>query len=91
MKEAANAGKLIDTNAPVDVGTESNMLHDFELSISLAELKKFGGTQEERRSVFFDRKQKVEATIGYQVPENDGRKHLLTLSISDYKRRRGLL
>ncbi|CAI8600527.1 unnamed protein product [Vicia faba] len=91
LKEAANAGKLIDTNAPVDVGTESNMLHDFELSISLAELKKFSGTQEERRSVFFDRKQKIEATIGYQVPENDGRKHLLTLSISDYKRRRGLL
>ncbi|XP_058760461.1 protein RTF1 homolog [Vicia villosa] len=91
LKEAANAGKLIDTNAPVDVGTESNMLHDFELSISLAELKKFDGTQEERRSVFFDRKQKIEATIGYQVPENDGRKHLLTLSISDYKRRRGLL
>lgn len=91
LKEAANAGKLIDTNAPVDVGTESNMLHDFELSISLAELKKFGATQEERKSVFFDRKQKIEATIGYQVPENDGRKHLLTLSISDYKRRRGLL
>ncbi|CAK8575287.1 unnamed protein product [Lathyrus sativus] len=91
LEEAANAGKLIDTNAPVDVGTESNVLHDFELSISLAELKKFGGTQEERRNVFFDRKQKIEATIGYQVPENDGRKHLLTLSISDYKRRRGLL
>ncbi|GAU09999.1 hypothetical protein TSUD_388310 [Trifolium subterraneum] len=28
LKEAADAGKLIDTTAPVDVGTESNILHD---------------------------------------------------------------
>ncbi|XP_027186810.1 protein RTF1 homolog [Cicer arietinum] len=91
LEAAANAGKLIDTIAPVDCGTESNMLHDFELSISLVELKSFGGKQELRRNVFFDRKQKIEATVGYQVPENDGRKHALTLTISDYKRRRGLL
>jgi RNA polymerase-associated protein RTF1 len=91
LKEAADAGKLIDTTAPVDVGTESNMLHDFEVSISLAELKKFGKGQELRKDVFFARKQKIEAIVGYQVPENDGRKHPLTLTISDYKRRMGLL
>jgi len=91
LKEAANAGKLTDTIAPVDVETESNMLHDFELQISLAELQKFGSGEEQRRNVFFARKQKIEATIGYQVPENDGRKHHLTLTISDYKRRMGLL
>jgi len=91
LKEAANAGKLTDTIAPVDVETESNMLHDFELQISLAELEKFGSGEEQRRNVFFARKQKIEATIGYQVPENDGRKHHLTLTISDYKRRMGLL
>ncbi|RHN59547.1 hypothetical protein MtrunA17_Chr4g0014471 [Medicago truncatula] len=40
---------------------------------------------------FFARKQKIEATIGYQVPQNDGKKHHLTLTISDYKKRIGLL
>jgi RNA polymerase-associated protein RTF1 len=87
---AADAGKLIDTNAPVDLGTASNVLHTFDLPISLAALQEFGGAKG-----LFDgymaRKQKIEAAMGYKVPDNDGRRHALTLSVSDYKRRRGLL
>ncbi|RCV25832.1 hypothetical protein SETIT_5G197300v2 [Setaria italica] len=61
---AADAGKLIDINAPVDLGTESNVLHTFELPISLSALQEFGGAKG-----LFDgymvRKQKIEATMGY--------------------------
>ncbi|KAF9618825.1 hypothetical protein IFM89_002693 [Coptis chinensis] len=35
------------------------------------------------------RKQRIEATIGRKVPENDGKRHALTLTVSDNKRRRG--
>ncbi|KAI3798065.1 hypothetical protein L1987_33333 [Smallanthus sonchifolius] len=90
LEAAADAGKLVDTNAPVDQGTESNMLHDFDLPISLAVLQKFGGAHGVQAG-FMARKQRIEATVGCQVPENDGRRHALTLSVSDYKRRRGLL
>ncbi|TKY61575.1 RTF1-like protein [Spatholobus suberectus] len=90
LQAAADAGKLIDTNAPVDGGTESNMLHDFDLPISLVELKSFGGPQGLKNG-FLSRKQKIEATVGCRVSENDGSRHALTLTISDYKRRRGLL
>lgn len=90
LQAAAKAGKLVDTFAPVDGGTESHTLHDFDLEISLAELKNFGGAQG-LKNAFLARKQKIEATIGCQVPENDGSRHALTLTISDYKRRRGLL
>ena len=90
LEAAANAGKLVDTMAPVDRGTESNMLHDFDLPISLAALMDFGGPQGLRNG-FLARKQKIEATVGMRVPENDGGRHALTLTISDYKRRRGLL
>jgi RNA polymerase-associated protein RTF1 len=87
---AADAGKLVDTNAPVDLGTESNAMHTFELPISLSVLEQYGGPKG-----LFDgymaRKQKIEATMGFKVPDNDGRRHALTLSVSDYKRRRGLL
>ncbi|KAK1366140.1 RNA polymerase-associated protein RTF1 [Heracleum sosnowskyi] len=87
---AADAGKLVDTSAPVDQGTESNMLHNFELPISLDLLQKFGGAQGAQAG-FMARKQRIEATVGCRVPENDGRRHAQTLTISDYKRRRGLL
>ncbi|XP_068643033.1 protein RTF1 homolog [Aristolochia californica] len=90
LEAAAGAGKLVDTKAPVDQGTESNSLHYFELPISLAGLQKFGGAQGAHLG-FIARKQKMEATIGFQVPENDGRWHTLTLTVSDYKRRRALL
>ncbi|KAL8201765.1 hypothetical protein R6Q57_010912 [Mikania cordata] len=90
LEAAADAGKLVDTNAPVDQGTESNMLHDFDLPISLAALQRFGGAHGVQAG-FMARKQRIEATVGCQVPENDGRRHALTLSVSDYKRRRGLL
>ncbi|KAJ9690402.1 hypothetical protein PVL29_012850 [Vitis rotundifolia] len=90
LEAAADAGKLVDTSAPVDQGTESNTLHDFELPISLAGLQKFGGPQGALAG-FMARKQRIEATVGCRVPENDGRRHALTLTVGDYKRRRGLL
>uniref|UniRef100_A0A2P2JRI6 RNA polymerase-associated protein RTF1 n=1 Tax=Rhizophora mucronata TaxID=61149 RepID=A0A2P2JRI6_RHIMU len=90
LEAAADAGKLVDTSAPVDQGTESNMLHNFELPISLTVLQKFGGPQGAQAG-FMARKQRIEATVGCRVPENDGRRHALTLTVSDYKRRRGLL
>ncbi|KAI3834281.1 hypothetical protein MKX03_030088 [Papaver bracteatum] len=90
LEAAADAGKLVDTNAPVDLGTESNSLHNFDLLISLTELQKFGGAQGAQAG-FMARKQRIEATVGKRVPENDGRRHSLTLTVSDYKRRRGLL
>ncbi|GER25404.1 RNA polymerase-associated protein RTF1 [Striga asiatica] len=90
LEAAAGAGKLVDTNAPVDYGTESNLLHNFELPISLAVLQKFGGPQGAQAG-YMARKQKIEAVYGVKVPENDGRRHALTLTVSDYKRRRGLL
>ncbi|KAJ8761657.1 hypothetical protein K2173_004433 [Erythroxylum novogranatense] len=90
LEAAAGAGKLVDTSAPVDQGTESNMLHNFDLPISLTSLQKFGGPQGAQAG-FMARKQRIEATVGCRVPENDGRRHALTLTVSDYKRRRGLL
>lgn len=90
LEAAADAGKLVDTSAPLDGGTELNSQHDFELPISLAGLQKYGGPQGAHLG-FMARKQKIEATIGFRVPENDGRRHALTLTVSDYKRRRGLL
>lgn len=90
LEAAADAGKLVDTSAPVDQGTVSNMLHNFELPISLTVLQKFGGPQGAQAG-FMARKQRIEAMVGCQVPENDGRRHALTLTVSDYKRRRGLL
>ncbi|KNA12782.1 hypothetical protein SOVF_122840 [Spinacia oleracea] len=90
LEAAADAGKLVDTMAPVDQGTEFNLLHNFDLPISLNMLQRFGGAQGVL-SGFMARKQKIEASMGLQIPENDGRRHALTLSVSDYKRRRGLL
>lgn len=90
LEAAADAGKLVDTSAPVDQGTESNVLHNFDLPISLAVLQRFGGPGGVQAG-FMARKQRIEATIGCQVPDNDGRRHTLTLTVGDYKRRRGLL
>ena len=90
LEAAADAGKLVYTSAPVDQGTESNLLHNFELPISLSVLQKFGGAQGAQAG-FMARKQRIEATVGCRVPDNDGRRHALTLTVSDYKRRRGLL
>ncbi|GAB4859628.1 Protein RTF1, partial [Ancistrocladus abbreviatus] len=42
-------------------------------------------------AAFLARKQRIEATVGFQVPEDNSRRHLLTLTVGDYKRRRGLL
>ncbi|GLJ08916.1 hypothetical protein SUGI_0098580 [Cryptomeria japonica] len=90
LEAAADAGKLVDTEAPVAEGTKLFSLHDFELTISLNGLQKFGGAQGAHLA-FMARKQRIEATCGVQVPSSDGRRHTLTLSVTDYKRRRGLL
>jgi RNA polymerase-associated protein RTF1 len=90
LDAAADAGKLVDTSAPVDQGTESNTMHNFELEISLIALQKFRGPQGAHAG-FMARKQRIEANVGCQVRENDGRRHALTLTVGDYKRRRGLL
>jgi RNA polymerase-associated protein RTF1 len=87
---AADAGKLVGTNAPVDLGTESNAMHTFELPISLSVLENYGGPKGLFHG-YMARKQKIEATMGFKVPDNDGRRHALTLSVSDYNRPRGLL
>ncbi|KAK7378534.1 hypothetical protein VNO80_03977 [Phaseolus coccineus] len=89
LKAAAGAGKLVDTCAPVDQGTVSNVLHDFELPISLSILQNFGGAQGIQAG-FMARKQRIEATVGFQVPEEKGRRDARTLTVSDYKRRIGL-
>jgi RNA polymerase-associated protein RTF1 len=65
-------------------------MHTFELPISLSVLEKYGGPKGLFRG-YMARKQKIEATMGFKVPDNDGRRHALTLSVSDYNRRRGLL
>ncbi|GMG98532.1 hypothetical protein Nepgr_000372 [Nepenthes gracilis] len=80
LEAAAGAGKLVDTSAPVDQGTVSNILHNFDLPISLARLQKFGGPLG-AAAAFLARKQRVEATVGFQVPEDDGKRHLLTLTL----------
>ncbi|CAN1810723.1 Protein RTF1 homolog [Linum perenne] len=90
LRAAAGAGKLVDTMAPVDQETGLNRLHDFELPISLDALESFGYSKGAQAG-YMARKQRIEATMGVRVPENDGRRHALTLTVSDYKRRRGLL
>ncbi|KAJ4799916.1 RNA polymerase-associated RTF1-like protein [Rhynchospora pubera] len=92
QEAAAGAGKLVDTKAPVDPGTAMYQLHNFEVHIDLMKLQQLGSTPAER--VFRGRllrRQRQEMTIGCKVPESDGKRHPLTLSVSDYKRRRGLL
>lgn len=86
---AADAGKLTDTLAPVD-DNKVFSLHDFHLPISLAGIQKFGGAQGAHLA-FIARKQRLEATCGVPVENSDGRRHMLTLTVNDYKRRRGLL
>ncbi|KFK26330.1 rna polymerase-associated protein rtf1 [Arabis alpina] len=90
LEAAAEAGKLIDTRAPISHGAEHNLLHNFELPLSLAALQKYGGPHGLQKA-FIARKQMTEATVGCRVAENDGKRHGLTLTVSDYKRRRGLL
>ncbi|KAL0300738.1 UNVERIFIED_CONTAM: protein RTF1 [Sesamum radiatum] len=88
MEAAAGAGKSVDASAPVEQGTDS--LHNFELSVSLDALQKFGGPKGVKAG-FMARKQRIEANLGRKVPEDDGRKHDRALSVTEYMKRRGLL
>ncbi|KAJ7534000.1 hypothetical protein O6H91_13G074900 [Diphasiastrum complanatum] len=65
-------------------------LHDFDLPISLDFIEQLGGAQGAPLA-FMERKRKLEARYGVRVENNDGRRHSLTLTVNDYKRRRGLL
>ncbi|KAL0310663.1 UNVERIFIED_CONTAM: protein RTF1 [Sesamum angustifolium] len=88
MEAAAGAGKSVDASAPVEQGTDS--FHNFELSVSLDALQKFGGPKGVKAG-FMARKQRIESNLGRKVPEDDGRKHDRALSITEYMKRRGLL
>ncbi|KAH7283706.1 hypothetical protein KP509_34G020200 [Ceratopteris richardii] len=89
-REAAkDAGKLTDTQAPVKDSKVSS-LHDFPLKISLAGIQKYGGAQGAHLA-YIARKQRLEATCEVPVERSDSRRHILTLTVNDYKRRRGLL
>lgn len=83
MEAAADAGKFVDTGAPVDQTTDFN----FDLPIFLAKLKKFGGPQGAYLG-YMAGKQRIKATVGRQVLDDNGKQHALSLSINDYKRRR---
>jgi len=90
LETVEDEGNLVDTEAPVSEDAKVFSLHDFKLPISLVELQKYGGAQGAPLA-FMARKQKIEEACGVQVPTNDGRRHSLTLTVNDYKRRRGLL
>ncbi|XP_047318996.1 protein RTF1 homolog [Impatiens glandulifera] len=89
LREDDGSGKLVDgaREGPVGEFMESSSAHNFDIVVSLDGIRKFGGVQEGLMA----RKQRIEATVGVKVPMDDGKKHPLTLSVSDYKRRRGLL
>lgn len=54
MEAAADARKLVDTSAPVDQGTESNMLHEFELPASLDVLQILVGPKESKQDSWLE-------------------------------------
>ncbi|KAH8946808.1 hypothetical protein BDL97_11G006200 [Sphagnum fallax] len=88
------ASKLVNVQAPVDGRTKLFALHDFDLDISLeglGNMKGPGGVHNAFMLAYMARKGQLEATCGVQVESNDGRRHSLTLTVNDYKRRRGLL
>ncbi|KAK6154711.1 hypothetical protein DH2020_008959 [Rehmannia glutinosa] len=90
VSSVGGAGGLVDTSAPLDQGKESNKMHDFELSISLAALEKFGGAKGAREG-FMANKQRIEATQGCKAPV-DVRKHgRRILTVDEYRKRRGLI
>ncbi|KAI3943049.1 hypothetical protein MKW92_000059 [Papaver armeniacum] len=64
----------------VDLGTESNSLHNFDLANLINELESLE-EHKELEAGFMARKQRIEATVGKCVPENDGRRHSLTLTV----------
>ena len=90
IETAEDDGKLVDTDAPISEYAKVYSLHDFELPISLVGMQKYGVAQGAPLT-FMVRKQNIESTCGVQVPSNDGRRHSMTLTVNDYKRRRGPL
>ncbi|KAJ7290880.1 hypothetical protein O6H91_Y293700 [Diphasiastrum complanatum] len=65
-------------------------LHNFDLPISLKALEQFKGAVGAARA-FMERKRHLEARYDVQIDNNDGSRHNSTLTVNDYKRRRGLL
>ncbi|KAL2650168.1 hypothetical protein R1flu_018296 [Riccia fluitans] len=68
-------------------------LHDFDIDISLQPLQQYGTGNHSlgAHKAYLARKQKLEASCGARVDGSDGKRHALTLTVNDYKRRRGLL
>jgi RNA polymerase-associated protein RTF1 len=89
---AADSGKLTDTKAPSTGDSKLYALHDFDLPINLAGIQKYGGSAPGAHALaFMARKQRLEATCGVPVGNSDGKRHMLSLTVNDYKRRIGLL
>lgn len=66
------------------------MLRDFEASGLIAALDKLRGPRCAKAG-YLARKQQVEAGVGVRVPEDDGKSHAHTMTVTDYKKRRGLI
>eukprot|EP00252_Welwitschia_mirabilis_P027066 TRINITY_DN914_c0_g1_i1.p1 TRINITY_DN914_c0_g1~~TRINITY_DN914_c0_g1_i1.p1 ORF type:complete len:625 (-),score=159.24 TRINITY_DN914_c0_g1_i1:245-2119(-) len=90
MQIAQDEGKLVNRKSPLSQGVKMYALHDFDIFVSLNELQSYGGPQGVPRA-YMERRQLLEATYGVQMPSNDGWRHRYTLTVNDYKRRRGLL
>ncbi|KAJ7521565.1 hypothetical protein O6H91_19G060000 [Diphasiastrum complanatum] len=85
-----DTSKLGNMQIFVENGAKIYNLHDFYLPISLDMIEQLGGAQGAPLA-FMERKRKLEARYGVRVEDNDDRRHYLTLTVDDYKRRRGLM
>eukprot|EP00897_Mesotaenium_endlicherianum_P006957 jgi/Mesen1/628/ME000108S10788 len=85
-----NGGAVFGSTAPVDWRTSVELRHAFDLPINLQALKQWGGAAGASQA-YLARKRQQEAVCGVQLPKSDGKRHLLVLTVNDYKRRRGLL
>ncbi|KAI3846786.1 hypothetical protein MKX03_028302 [Papaver bracteatum] len=73
LEVTTDAGKLVDTNAPIDLRT---------YKIKLTFLNFRGAL--EAQTGFMERKQRIDAIVGKCVAENDGMRHCVILIVSNY-------
>ncbi|KAJ7521552.1 hypothetical protein O6H91_19G059400 [Diphasiastrum complanatum] len=85
-----DSSKLVNMQTTVEKSSKIYNLHDFKLPMSLDMIEQLGGAQGAPLA-FMERKRKLEASYGVRVEDNDDRRHCLTITVDDYKRRRGLL
>lgn len=79
--------QLINAEAPVDNTTNQMAKHMFQMAFSLEPLQQWGAYQE----AYMARKRAQEATCGAQTGVTVVSRQGTTLTVNDYKRRRGLL